>query len=60
MLRESFRDNFTSAMFLLVVSVIALAFIGYLFIDYVRMMKTVMRNKRRHREDHPARPHSAK
>jgi len=52
-LKESFRDNFASAIFLLVVGVIALAFIGYLVIDYVRMMKIVMHHKRRHPEDHP-------
>ncbi len=49
-LKETFRDNFASAMFLVIVSIIALAFISYLVIDYVRMMKLLMRHKRQHRD----------
>lgn len=46
------QANFGSAMFLLVVGTIALAFIGYLLIDYFRTTITMFRNKRRHRREH--------
>jgi len=50
-LKVAFRDNFGSAMFLLVVGIIAVAFIGYLFVDYVRTSAMVLRAKRRHRQE---------
>jgi hypothetical protein len=51
-IKMMFRDNFASSMFLLVVGTIAFAFIGYLFVDYVRMTVMILRAKRRHRREH--------
>lgn len=50
-LKMMFRDDFVPAMFLLVVGTIALVFIGYLLIDYVRTLMTISKIKRRHREE---------
>ena len=50
-LKILFRDNFGPTILLLVVGTIALVFIGYLLIDYFRMLIMGLRMKRRHREE---------
>lgn len=45
------RDHFASVMFLTVVGIIALAFIGYLAVDYTRTLILSRKIKRRHRHD---------
>lgn len=49
--RDNLRNNFAPTMFLLVTGVIAVLFIGYLIIDYVKTLILISRRKKMHRED---------
>jgi hypothetical protein len=56
-LKIVFRDNFGSAMFLLVTGTVAFLFIGYLLIDYFRSLVLNFRMKQRHRHESRERTH---
>lgn len=45
-------DNFGASLLLLIAGTVALTFIGYLLIDYVRHTLKIVRIKRRHRLEH--------
>lgn len=51
-LKVAFRDNFGAMMLLVIAGTIALAFIGYLLIDYIRTVLGILRMKRRQRREH--------
>lgn len=50
-LKMASRDHLASAIFLIVVGTVALAFIGYLTVDFFRTLRLNSRIKRRH-QDH--------